>query len=166
MGEIFNTLGFDVKMALFNLVNFTLVFLVMKKMVFSKFGVAIENRKKSAEGIIKKEAQLESELQNAKTSAKKIVDSAQEEANLIITRGQKTAEGQAAEIKKKAEVEVKAMRDRANEQIEEDMKNAYKNMQGDISDLVIAAAQRVVKTKVDADDDLELVTKTVSSLQN
>lgn len=165
MGEIFATLGFDWKIALFNLINFSIIFFLMKKMVFAKVGAAIENRQKKAQSIIRKEAQLERELKDAKSSATEIINEAQEKAHSIITEGQKTAEEQAVQIRQKAQMEAEAMRKRAQEQIAEERKNAFRDMQGDISDLVIEAAQKVVGSKVDEEEDVEFVTQTISQLQ-
>lgn len=111
--EILGNVGFDWRVFLFNLINFTILLFLLRKFFFSKITAVVESRQKIIEEGInnaeKAKVDLENAdvtrreiLSNAKDESLKIIEESKKEAASIIEKGRSEAQNQAEGLVKKA----------------------------------------------------------------
>ena len=91
-------------------------------------------------------AQYEAELADAKSEASRIIEEARQQAEGLRSDLQARAESDIAEMRNQASVDVEAARDRA-----------MSDLQAEVSDIVVGAAERVVEANLDAKTQAQLI---------
>lgn len=110
---ILGNVGFDWRVFLFNVINFTILLFLLRKFFFGKIVSVIEQREKiiseglenankAKEDLEKTEVTCKEVLAQAKEDSLKIIDEAKQEANTIVEAGRENAQTQAEDIVKKA----------------------------------------------------------------
>jgi F-type H+-transporting ATPase subunit b len=111
-------LGLDIKLLLAQIINFGILFFVLKKILYKPVIKILDDRKKAIEESSKNSKKIEEELRNleerktkaidtiqneAKKDKEKLIAMAQEEKKKIIDEAKKTAEAEIAKSVKKIE---------------------------------------------------------------
>ena len=84
---------------------------------------------------------------------------AEEEGKVIIKKYSKRAENRAFEIVKTAEAEVETMKLNARRELERERVKALNELKGQISELTILAASKVIEKELDEVEHKELINK-------
>ena len=142
------SLGFDWRVTVANIINFAIVYFVLKKLVFDKIGVVLSERRAKIEGgldqakeadELHKKASLEREeiLRKARFEATDIVSSAREKEAKVISestgKAAKEADKIIAEAKEKAASEHEAM---------------LESFKSEASSLVVLAAEKLLQDDI------------------
>ncbi len=126
--EILGKIGFDWRMALAQLVNFLLIYYLVKRYLFPAISRTIKERQETIkEGVYKAreaEAKLlmanqeyEERLSEARAKAREIINAAHQEAEEIMKRARGRAELEAKKIVKDAQAEIVKERERAEKDL-------------------------------------------------
>ncbi len=126
--EILGKIGFDWRMALAQLVNFLLIYYLVKRYLFPSLSRTIKERQKTIkEGVDKAreaEAKLlmanqeyEERLSEARAKAREIINSAHQEAEEIMKQARGRAELEAKKIVKDAQAEIIKEKERAEKDL-------------------------------------------------
>jgi len=97
--------------------------------------------------------EIAQQLTNAKTEAAAIIDSANKRANQIIDEAKEAALAEGSRLKAAAQAEV-----------EQEMNRAREELRGQVAQLVIEGAEKVLESSVDAKAHNELVNKLAGEL--
>ena len=89
---ILGSIGFDLNVFIFNLINFGIVIFVIKKYFFEKIQDTLEERQKIAENTLIKEEEAKKILDNAKVDARIIIKKATFDASHILNKAKDDAE--------------------------------------------------------------------------
>jgi len=100
IGDVLGNLGFDWKVALANLVNFLIIYYLLRNVVFKKLGHAIKERqekiqkglddaKKAESALVMAESEKEEILKKAQKESKNITEEADKKAKVIISDSKK-----------------------------------------------------------------------------
>ena len=160
-GEFLNINFFT---ALFTLLNFIAVFLVLKHFLFKPVMKIIQDRqdeidhiyedadkaKESAEAL---QAEYQQKLQAATQTSEQIVKEA-------ILRGQNKEE----EIVRQAKNEASAILDKAAADISQEKKKALNEAKDEISNMAMAIAEKVVGRELNSDDQSKLIDEFIKEL--
>lgn len=114
----------------------------------------IEEARSQREQAEKQRAELEAELQRART-----------EAQAIIERAQRAAQAQVEEQVQAARAETERLLARAREEIEAERREVIRRIQGDVTDLSLDIARRVITSEIDEAKHRELISAFVSKLE-
>lgn len=147
--EILGQLGFDYKVALANLVNFLIIYFLLRNVVFKKIGEAIRDRQqkiqqgledaKKAEGaLVMAEVEKEEILKDAHIKSRQIIEKAELDRQKTIKESQIQAEKEAEEIREKGKIDSAKYIEQAN--------NALKN---EYVDIVIDGIEKTALQKID-----------------
>lgn len=158
-GSPLAALGVDGKSLLFQLITFTLVFLVLKRFAFKPISKMLaERRKVISDGILLGE-QMEKEKSKLDEKSAEIIREARHEADKIISIAHKESRELIHAAEKDAKVKVEAIMKDADERIGEDAERARRGVEKDIVNLVSEATEAVVSEKVDTRKDAEVIDK-------
>lgn len=97
--------------------------------------------------------QLAAELAESKANAAKIVEQARQEALVLSANMQVKAEADIAEMRQRAAGEIEAARGRA-----------LADLQGDVAEIVVGAASRVVERNLDVNSQRQLIDEYIASI--
>lgn len=148
--EVLGKLGFDWKVALANLVNFLLIYYLLRNVVFKKLGSAIkERREKIKEGLddaekaktalIMANHEKEKILAEGHMEVKELLVEAEATKSLIIDSAKVEAEAEARKIKEDSMREIESLAERQAKEVKE------KSV-----DLIISGMEKVLKSEIDA----------------
>lgn len=150
-------LGVDMKSLIFQLITFTLVFLLLKKFAFKPITKMLTKRRKVIEDGIKLGEKMEKEEARLNERAEEVIRDARNEADVIVANAQKEAREIVREAEKDAKTKIDNMMKDAQAQIEEDSEQAKRALEGDLTNLVSEATEAVVEEKVTSSKDEAIV---------
>ena len=160
-GEFLNINFFT---ALFTLVNTIVLFVVLKKFLWKPVMNMITDRQKEIDDLYADAGKDRREAAELRSSYEEQIAQAQQTGDQIVkeavTRGQRREE----EILRQANAEADAIRRKAQEDIERDKKKAVDDAKGEIADLALDIAGKVVGQAMNADAHAELVDQFIEQL--
>ncbi len=162
--ENLGKIGFEWKMATFNLINFFILFLILKKYFFKPIVETINERQKQAKESVDNVQKAKTELQMAESKAQDIVDKAKVEANSISAAGHEKGKEIAEEMKTKARDEIEKLISQAKRNMEIDRKTLEAELRSQTASLVVSATEKVIGEKLDSKKDETFVKDVISTL--
>lgn len=157
-------LGIDLKLFLAQLVNFAVVFFVMWKWVYVPLLKTMDERTKRIErGLSDAEAAAASKRMADEARAE-IVAEARSESRRIIEAAAASAEAARAETVALAKADVERTVARGKERLAAEQAEILAAVRAEAADLVTAAAEKVLRAKLTAASDAELVRTALKDL--
>ena len=129
--------------------NITSVLDERAEKISSDIDGAEEARKKAEELASKREA----ELAGSRTEAKTIIENAKE-----------TAEKSRADILAEAKLEAGRLKEKANQEIAQNKAEALQSVKGDVADLTISLAEKILSKNLDGQAHKELIDQYIDQL--
>jgi len=157
MAELLKTLGFEPVKFFFTILNFLVVFFLLKIFLFGRIMKILENRKEKIQRGLKDAEQAAKELERAQGEAERIIAAAKTEAEKI----RKEAEGAREDILAKAKSEAENIVKESRATIEAKKKEIRKEMYAQLIDLVSLATRKVLDQVVGEEEQRILVEKAV-----
>jgi F-type H+-transporting ATPase subunit b len=142
-------LGINLGYLIVQILNFAILFVVLKEWVYKPLLKTLEKRRETiAQGL--EDARIASEARaNAEKEAEKIKADAQAEASKIVREATERAESVAKDIKSAAEAEAAKIREDALADLEDERNRMLGDLRGQIAALAIAGAQKLVGEALD-----------------
>jgi F-type H+-transporting ATPase subunit b len=149
IGEVLGKLGFDWKVALANLVNFLIIYYLLRNVVFKKLGSAIKERqekiqkglddaKRAESALVMAEVEKEGIIKEAHKESKNILEEADKKGKKLVSEAKTLAGEEASKIKESALKDI----DKAKEKMEKDLQKEYVS-------LVLDGVEKVARGQVD-----------------
>ncbi|HYI45309.1 MAG TPA: F0F1 ATP synthase subunit B, partial [Actinomycetota bacterium] len=138
-------------------VCFIVVLGFLSKVAFPKIKQTLEAREQQIQGDLESAESAKAEADKVLEDYKKQVADAKSEANRIIEEGRQSAETVRKELVAKAEKEAQQIVERAQEQLANERNRTVQELQGQIADLSIELAEKVVGRSIDASSHKEMV---------
>ena len=146
--------------------SFAIVFLLMWKFAFPSV-------KKGMDARTERIRESLSTAEQAKTDAQEVLDEyqrqladARNEANRIIEEARQTAEALRRDLTARAEADAAEIRTRASADIEAAKSRAMEELRGQLTELTIGLAERVVKRNIDRDSNAQLIDDYIATIGN
>jgi F-type H+-transporting ATPase subunit b len=136
---------------------FIIVAVVLTKVAFPKLREAVEARENRIQGDLEEAEKAKSEAKQEQEEYKKQLAEARGESNRIIEDARASAEQVRKDLIAKAEKDAEAVVARAQEQIQAERQRTIQELQGQIADLSIELAEKVVGRSLDGGSQRELV---------
>jgi F-type H+-transporting ATPase subunit b len=157
--EILSQLGIDGKLLLAQGVNFLVLLFILHRFAYKPMLAFLEKRTERIEEGLKNAEEAKKRLDEASKGEEQILTKAREEAKKIVTESREASEKRGQEII--AEFEKKAGRivEEAQERATEEREKMFREVKGEIADLVIATTEKVLREKLDADDAKKSVSR-------
>ena len=142
--------GFDWRMGLFNLINFFLVFLLLKRFAFPPLLRAIDERKKMIQEGLDNFTQSKTAMQVAEQQAKAIITEAKKEANTIVEKSHDEAKTVADNMKEKTKNEVEKLVLEAKAHIKQEKVQMKQELRDETVALVVQVVEKLLGEEMDA----------------
>jgi len=145
-------LGIDLKLLLAQIINFLILFLILRKLLYGPIVKMLSDRKDSiAKGI--KDAELASQaLEEATTNSKKILTEATRESDKIVTSAKKEIEQETQKRLTEAKDTAAEIVNKAKEQAKLEQARIISNAKKEIANLVVAASEKILAEKTSEND--------------
>lgn len=159
-----SSLGINLKGFLFQLITFLIVMLLLRRYVFPKLVAtlearrvtlekSLENARQTEEALARAEQKSEELLAKARVQADAALADAKVQADKIISAGEIKASERGARIIKDAEDSLSKEREKLHNQLK-----------SELADLVVITTEKVLKQKISAKEDRELIEKSLKEL--
>lgn len=161
--EILGKIGFDWQVALANLVNFLIIFMIVKHFAFKPLRKVLLKRKETIQQGVDNAKQAQSELLMANRKAEEIEKEARFEAHTIVS----DARSKTDELHAQAQAELEDMKHQqvqaTQKQLEDMERSMMSEFQSKAVGLVIDATRSALHTSVDASVNEDIAKKALAS---
>lgn len=159
-------LGLNLGFLLVHIINFAIVYVVLRAWVFGPVTRMLEERRnKIAQGL--EDARIAADARaTAEKAADKIIGDAQLKANEIIRETTSRAEALQKEMVAEAKQGIDKQRENALSEVEEERVRLLSEMRGDVSAIAIAAAQKLIGEALDEKRQRTLLAEFFSGVKN
>jgi len=145
-------LSIDIGTIIFTWCNLLILFLVFKKFLFGRVHKIFEDRQNDVTEVYNKADESLEHAKNLETEYTALMQNAKEESAEIIKTASKKAQVRSDEIIADAKKEAGAILARADEDVEREKKRAQNELRGEISELAVMVAQKIVEKEISEED--------------
>ena len=146
--DILGQLGFDWKVAIANLINFLIIYYLLRNVVFRKISIAIKERQNKIEKGLADAELAENALVVAQFEKAEIVADAYKEAHKIADKAEIDRKNLVLEAKQEAVQEAQKIKDKGLRDIEKERISSQKKLESEYVDLVIAGIETMAKKEI------------------
>jgi len=159
MDELIKTFRIDIKLLIAQVVNFTIVLLVLYKFAYKPILKVLNDRTSKIEKGLKDAETAQKKVEEIVIKEKEVISEAKKEAQKIIleaeARGKKSQDEMVAEAKVKIDKTV----EEAKNKIESEKAEMIQDVKAEISNVVVMAAEKILNEKMDSKKDKEIIEK-------
>jgi F-type H+-transporting ATPase subunit b len=146
--------------------NFVVFLVLLYVFALRPVAAMLEDRRSRIEQGLKEAEQARTDRENAEAERVATLAEARKEANDILSRAQKVAQESRETDIAATKQELERLRERAAEEIEAEKQRAIAELRGEVADLALAAAGRVVGESMNDDRQRRLVREFLASAGN
>ncbi|HSX57674.1 MAG TPA: F0F1 ATP synthase subunit B [Candidatus Saccharimonadales bacterium] len=159
--EIFKEFGVNWILLLAQIVNFTILLLLLKRFLYKPILKVLDERKAKVAQSLKDAEAIEKRMQDLTIEQQKILDQAKEEANKLIAE----AKAEAKELSEKNMAETKksvaAVLEQNEKRLKLDKEAMMSSAKADLAELVAEATAKVAKKSMTEKENMRLVEETI-----
>lgn len=164
MQEILSNLGFDWQVALVNLLNFFIIFWILKRFAFKPINKILDERKEKIQAGINQAQKTETELLVAQQKADEEIKQARVQANQIILEATKNKESIIAQAQTEAQTEASKIIKKTHTALEQEKESLGKEMSQKTAELVALGVQKILEEEMTPERSKELSLKALGAL--
>jgi F-type H+-transporting ATPase subunit b len=148
MIEVLGKIGFDTKLAIANLVNFVVIFLVLRKLVWKPIQDTINDRQKKIDDSLSSLSKAETSVQDADKRSQEIMLEARREADALIEESSSKAKKIEDGAVSKSKMEAQKIKEEALKEIERREDEMKARLKEEVSGLAISMADKIIKEDI------------------
>lgn len=154
-------LGFNLPGLIAQLVNFTILMVVLRIFLYRPLMRVLDERKRRIVEGIEKAEQAASAASASESESARLIEEARAEARELVSRAQESAQELRTELETRARQDAEQIVSRARDEIALERDQAIQLLRGEFADLTIRAAERVVGQSLDRDAHQRLIDETL-----
>jgi len=158
-------LGINWKILVGQIINFAILFFLLKKFVFKAFLSTLEKRKKVIEDGVRKSEDAEKNLAKIRALEGEIRESGEQKARKFLKEAEARAATKAKDILVLAEKEKEMLLQKAREALEKEISEGKKKREKEMVELAFLASEKFLKEKIDGEKDKKFIEGIVSGLE-
>lgn len=162
---ILGKVGFDWQVALVNLVNFLIIFFLLKKLAFGPIKQVIEKRQQTIREGLDNARQAETDLFTAEKQKEEILMQARQEANTIVAHAQENAERLMLHKQKEAEQEKEKIITEGKRKAIKEFERMERDVRAQAADLIVQGVEKIIGEEFDAKQEKRLRDKAVALMR-
>lgn len=163
MLEVLGKIGFDWQVALANLVNFIIIFFLLRKFAWGPIQKVIAERQQKIEQGLEDAEKAKGDLVMAEEIKNKKIEEARLDANEIIGNAQTKADVILSDSKQEA-ISIRSNIIKDGEKVAEEKKNAIKGeVEKEMSSLIIQGVEKVLKENMTKDMQENYINKSLKA---
>ncbi|MBQ9300917.1 MAG: F0F1 ATP synthase subunit B [Clostridia bacterium] len=137
---------------LISFANLLIMFLILKRVLFKPVQRMFETRKKQVEGIYAEADESRSAAVSMKQEYESKMASARAEADGLVRSAVQTAQKRSDAIVAEAASQASHLKQKAEEEIAKEKRQMLQDVRGEISDIAVSIASKVVEREINAKD--------------
>jgi len=149
MVEILGKVGFDWQVALANLINFFIVFYLIKRFLWKPIKKTIKDRKEVIDKGLEDARRAETTLMMAETEKQGLLASAHKESAKIAEEADKKAKNNISLSKKQGEIEAEKIKEDALRELSKKEIDMKKKLEKEYISLVIGGVEKLAMKEID-----------------
>jgi len=165
MNELIANLGIDWKLLLAQIINFAILFFLLKKFLYKPILGMLDKRRLRIEKSLKDADRIEKELVQIREKREDILRNANQKADAILKEAREIAESRRVEILEEVRKEAKAVLEETKKSIKKEKKKLVDDAKKDLAGIVILATEKMIKEKLDEDKDKKLAEEVLSMIK-
>lgn len=158
-------LGIDWKLLLFQIVNFLLLFFILRKVLYKPILNFLEVRRKKIEEGLAKSEKFEEEWQKMKDAQKEGAAKTEKEAAMIMEKARSFAEKKEKEILALTQQKSEKIIEEAKRDIAREKDKILTEVKKEAADFVVFAAEKILKRTIKDKDEKEIIKETLDVLE-
>ena len=165
MGPVFlgiDALGFNLPSLIAQLVNFTLLLIIFRLLLYKPLLNVLDQRKQRIEEGLQASDEAKRKLAETETEVARELDKARQEGQAQILQAQQAANRLREEETQRARVEAEQLIERARGEIAIERDAAIAELRREFAGLAVTAAERVIKKELDAGTHKRLIEEVLS----
>ncbi len=166
MNELIQNLGIDWKLLIAQIINFAILFFLLKKFLLKPILGLLEARRQKIEKSLKDAERIEKELTEIKEKREGILNNANKKAEEIFSEAKEIAQSRKTETLNETRKEAEKILEEAKVSIEREKQKLVDEARGDIAELVVMATEKIIKEKLDEEKDRELVKEVLTKIES
>ena len=154
-------LGINWATLIAQLVNFTVLFVVLYMFAYKPILKMLDSRAKKIEDGVKQTELIKEQLAHTEEESKKRIDAASKEGQEVIARAVRTGEEVRQQAQQDAQKDAETLLARARTEIQRERDGAIDGLRREFADLTIMAAEKVIEESLDKEAHRRLIDKTL-----
>jgi F-type H+-transporting ATPase subunit b len=163
--EIVKQFGLDPVLLIAQIINFLIIFFILKKFAFRPILTLLESRKKTIQEGLGNAKLAKEALDAAIEKEKQILQKAQKESQELLSAAQKQAEQLRSDIEEKTKMQVESMLADAHEKILKESKEQEKRIAVAAAQLAVSMVEKTLTDYLPSDAQSNVVKKFAASLK-
>lgn len=163
--SVVGLLGLNWKVFVAQLINFTVVVLILWKWVFKPVTSALQERTKKIEKSLADAKKIEQQVSELQKYRQEQVTKAGNETEQILARAQALADAQKQEVLLEAQNQAEKMIAQAQARAETEKQQMVAEVKEELAGLVITAAERILREKLDQQKDMRIIKESLRNLK-
>jgi len=159
--ELLKTFGIEWKLLLAQIINFFVLFFVLKRYAYKPILKMLEDRKDKIEKGLKDAEDAQKKLVEISEKEKEILAKARKQAQEIIDKAEKVAIKNKEEIITVAKDQSERILADSAKKIEAEKALMFQEIKKQVAELVISATGKIIDEKVDSEKDKALIEKAI-----
>ena len=147
----------------FQICNLLILCALIRKFLWKRVMAVLDARKQEIDGLYDAAGKDRDEAAQMKQEYTARMAGAREEADKLVRNAVDTAHNRGDAIVKEAQAEAAHMKQKAENEIEQEKRKAYSELMGEISGMAADIAGRMVEREINAEDHRELVEEFIRS---
>src|SRR3712207_204375 len=148
----------------FTIINTIVLFFILKRLLFKPVIKIIDDRERDIKDRIDEGNRAQEEGLKFKEEYEGKLDQVKNQGQEILELSKKRADERAEKIIFEARQEASAIKEKASLDIERERQQAFEDVKGEISDIAILAATKVIEKDMDTDKHKELIDDFISKV--
>ncbi|MBI4653063.1 F0F1 ATP synthase subunit B [Candidatus Kuenenbacteria bacterium] len=147
MSQLFHNLGIEPLLLIAQVVNFLLLFFILKKFLYNPVIKMLNERTKKIEKSLKEAKEIEEKRIEIEEQKTKEILKARKEAEQILEKSKEIGEKIKIEMNIEAEQKAQEIILKARQEIKQEKSKAIEDAKGQIADLIILSTEKILKEK-------------------
>ncbi len=162
MGQAFEALGINLPMIIAQIVNFTILLVVLRMVLYKPVLKMLDDRKQRiAEGLNAAEI-ARAEAASAQANIQEQLDAARKEGQEIVANAQSIATRIQADAREQTAKDREAALERARNEIQLERDRAIAELRGEFADITVKAAEKVINQSLDQQSHERVIDETLA----
>lgn len=153
---ILSKVGFDWQVAFANLVNFLIIFFILKHLAFKPLQKVIEKRKSEIQAGLDDAALAKTNLLTAEQKKEEILIMARQEANDIIAKAKEMGDSLVVKKTEEAQLEYNKIIADGKKKSQKEFERMEREVRGQAASLIVASVEKILNEDLDEKQDKKL----------
>ena len=154
-------LGINLPILLAQIVNFALLFVLLRLVAYKPILKMLDKRSQAVEESMKQAEAVREQVAHAEEESKKRIDAASKEGQELIARATRNGEEVRQKAQQDAQKDGETLIARAKTEIQRERDDAIGDLRREFADLTILAAEKVIQKSLDKESHRQLIDKTL-----